>query len=1205
MRKNRLWIVLAVLCLLLVALPVVASAGWVDEYGDMYYYLENGDPAKDFLQIDGTWYYFYDNGLKAQDIVVWSEDYEGYYALSQDGKQHKRLNNGWTQAFGEWYYMEDGTYVSDEIRKIDGVYYAFTWDGKMLDNELAWIGGSYCAAKKGGALYTNSWYQDGDEWYYFGADALGANDFVKVGGKWYYFSSGWMAKDMGVYSYVDEAFFALSPNGESYKRLNKGWTQAYGEWYYLAEDSDGNLYLPFEEALKIGSNWYYFDYERQMLANDMIYTVVDGVEGYFVADANGILKANGWYQDGGKWYYIQNNTICREGVYEIDGNLYGFDWDGCLYTLGGEQWIDGAYGEYYVTDGSGVLYRNKWRNRQIGYSYEIGWVYYGNDGKMLHDELVEIGGTLYYFNYDGVMVTDEVWTSWGEGIYAANSSGAVTKLAAKTWYQDKSTGLWYYADENGYPADGVVKVGSAYYAFDYGCMMENTGAYGEINGVSGWYLFGDGGNQVKKTGWVQQWDQWYYMYSDYSLYYGWLTEGGNNYYLWPEMCYDRLFMDDVSGEIYYANGKGHCTKVQFNSGLNVIEGELVYIENNNLVCNEWKKINGSWYYFDFDGMAARDCFWWIEDARYYFDENGKMVTGWIARNNTWYYAGSDGKMVTGLQTVGGKQYLFDDYGEMWHDGIYWCDGIAYLIDNGGVIKHAFSGTGWKQVDGNWYYCDDGAPYTNTVKRIGEYCYAFSDEGVMLSGGLCYTYWDYYNIGADGKILTGWMKINGKWAYANPYSSDPYLYTGEHTINGKDYIFDNDGYLMIGSFTYDGYVITTDADGAVTSYAPAKDGWYHYGSNWYYTVDGNGYTGWVGDFFCEYGRMYFCETVEYNGKLYYLKADGSCLRNGWAEYEYSWILARADGSLYCSEWAQKGKNWYYFNYIYMATGYQYIEGEEHYFDENGVWQYEVKVTTDTAGYNAPKGLADGTWYQNKSTGKWYYYHNGEPVTGEQYIDGKYYFFDYWDRTMVANDFGVYYGDASKSLVTRYYYGADGAAAKYTGWKYLKGQWYYFDATYQICVDQLLRDGSGYYYAYWDYEKGYTMLKNTGIVINNQLYIFNASGLAKSATTANGWHKAGSNWFYIENGAPVRRGYRVIGGVGYYFDYDGCMITDDYAYVNEQYYYFGSNGAKVTTQGWYKTYNGDWAYVGVNGNLYYDGIYFIGGVQYTFRYGVWVS
>ena len=1213
MRKNRLWIVLAVLCLLLVALPVVASAGWVDEYGDMYYYLDNGDPAEDFLQIDGTWYYFYESGLMAKNAAVWSDDYNGNYALSPDGKQHKRLNNGWTQAYGEWYYVDDGYCVRDEIRKIDGVYYAFDWDGKMLDGELAWIDGTYCAAKKGGALYTNSWYQDNydGEWYYFGKDARGVEDFVKVSGKWYYFSCGWMAKDMGVYSYVDDAFYALSPDGESYKRLNKGWTKAYGEWYYLVEETDGSLYLPYEETLKIGGHWYFFGYDCKMLANDKVYTVVDGIEGYYVANADGILSDSGWYSSGGNWYYVLNGGNCEFGIYEIDGNLYGFDSDGRLYTLGGSQWIDGFNiygdwidGEYYVTDGSGVLYRNKWRNRQTGHSYEVGWVYYGEDGRLLYDAIIEIDGVLYIFDDYGVMQTDTILARYDEGIYIVDGSGVASKMKSNTWYQDKASGDWYRTDANGYPAEDILKIDGKYYGFYGGRMVTESYCYGTINGIRDNYLFDANGNLVTKKGWVQEAGEWYYVDSDGSLYYGWLTEGGTTYYLWPEMCYDRLVMNEDTGELWYANGKGHCTKTQFKNGLNVYEGCLFYIENNCLVTGEWRKIDGYWYYFSDGGAARVNGFGWVDGDKYYFDENGRMMTGWIARYSSWYYAGSDGKLVTGLQTIGGKQYLFDSEGQMLSGGIWEWDGVFYLIDNGGVIKHTFSGTGWKQIGGNWYYCENGDPYTNTVRKIGQYCYAFDDEGVMLSGGVHYTYWDYYNIGADGKILTGWMKINGKWAYADPYSDDPFLCTGWREIDGKGYIFDEDGFLMIGNFTYAGSVVTTDSDGAVVSEVPAKDGWYHYDNNWYYTVDGYGYTGWVDGCFCEYGRMYFCEIVEYNGNLYYLKADGSCLKNGWAEYEGSWILARADGSLYCTAWAQQGKNWYYFDYIYMVTGINHIDGKDQYFDENGVWQYEIKTTTNTTGYDAPKGLADGTWYQNKSTGKWYYYHNGEPVSGLWYIGGECYFFNYKDRTMVTNGFATYKYDYGNRLLCGYYFGADGAAAHYTGWKYLKGQWYYFDATYQICLDQLLRDGSGYYFAYWDDEDGYTMLKNTGWVMNNQLYIFDRNGLAKGVTTANGWHQAGGQWYYIENGTPAK-GYRVIGGVGYYFDYDGSMLVSDYAYANGQNYYFGSNGAKVTTQGWYQTFYGEWVYVGASGAIYENGIYFIGGVQYTFRYGIWVS
>lgn len=1210
MRKHRLFIVLAVICLLVMMLPVMAAADWQEVDGFRYYYLENGDPAQDFLQIDGTWYFFYSDGSMATDCVVWSDVYEGYYALSENGKQHKRLDNGWTLAYGAYYYMTDGNLACDEILKIDGKYYAFRDDCTMADDELLWVDGSFCAAKKGGALYTNSWYQDeyGD-WYYFGAEGKGYDDFVKINGTWFFFDDGYMRYDRGVYSELDKAFYALSPDGYSYTLLKKGWTKAYGEWYYLFDDpNQGILRLARDEALQVGGNWYHFDYDAKMSAGEKVYAYVDGVDGYYVADSNGILKNYGWYEEYNEWRYMRDGSDCYGGIYEIDGSLYAFDGSGVLYTLGGEQNVETydetlgyRYGECFVTDGSGALWRNRWRNRLIVEAYELGWVYYGEDGFMVCDQAKKIGGVWYVFDEYGVMRENEIAVV-SDGIYIVGANGVAKKLNANTWYEDKEIGVWYRTDADGNPAEGILKIGTGYYGFSSGEMIAGGYSWGEINGNAGYYLFKDDGELYTKKGWVQVYGNWYYVQSDGTLMNGWLVEGSIKYYMWPEMRHDALFWEDET--CWYVNGKGHCKEVSVQNGLNRIEDRLFFVESGAVVKDTWKRIGGYWYYFNNSGIAVKDDYWYIDGVKYIFDDEGRMQTGWIAIYNSWYYAGADGKVVTGLQTIGGTKYLFNSEGVMYADDVIAYDGASYLVDNGGVVKCVFEGTGWKKYNGDWYYCMDGEVLTNVVRRIDGKCYGFDEEGVMLSGGIGYTYWDYYVFADSGEILTGWRKVNGKWVYADPESSDPCLCTGSEYINGKRYVFDRQGFLMIGSFTYDGTLWTTDADGAVIKSEEAPDGWYHYGNNWYYTKNGNGVTGWVGDFYCEYGRMWFCETVEYNGNMYYLQADGSCLRNGWAECNGQWVYARADGSLYCSTWLQQGKNWYYFDGMWMATGRIYIGNEYHEFDENGIWQGEIESSDWGIGdIDVPVGLADGTWYRNKSTGKWYYYHGGYPVIGDYYIDGNHYFFDYFTGEMVANDFAILEFGEYCDLQSRYYYGANGAAAKYTGWKYLKGQWYFFGEDNRIRLNTLLKDSSGYYYAYWDYEDGYSMVKNQASIIEGKLYIFNSAGLARSATTQNGWHKANGLWYYIEAGAPVD-GYRVIDGKGYYF-YDGEMADNTLCYVNGRTCYFGKGGAMVTAKGWYNLGGDTWIYVSEFGEVYEDGIYFIGGVQYTFKNGIWVQ
>ena len=65
--------------------------------------------------------------------------------------------------------------------------------------------------------------------------------------------------------------------------------------------------------------------------------------------------------------------------------------------------------------------------------------------------------------------------------------------------------------------------------------------------------------------------------------------------------------------------------------------------------NGWEKINGTWYYFDYEGW---------------------MKTGWIKEYGKWYYLDDSDAMKTGLQTIGGNEYYLSTSGAMqtgWHN----------------------------------------------------------------------------------------------------------------------------------------------------------------------------------------------------------------------------------------------------------------------------------------------------------------------------------------------------------------------------------------------------------------------------------------------------------------------------------------------------------------------------------------------------------
>ena len=158
------------------------------------------------------------------------------------------------------------------------------------------------------------------------------------------------------------------------------------------------------------------------------------------------------------------------------------------------------------------------------------------------------------------------------------------------------------------------------------------------------------------------------------------------------------------------------------------DGTWVYYDRNgDKVTDKWAKSGNNWYYLDSNGEMAVDTLIEDGDNYYYVDINGVMAANqWVAIDNEdagdddepehyWYYFQANGKALkqgdnsnVALKTINGKKYAFDDEGKMLYG---WVDeNSAERIDNtdGDAFKEAtyyFGGeddgamtTGWLLVD---------------------------------------------------------------------------------------------------------------------------------------------------------------------------------------------------------------------------------------------------------------------------------------------------------------------------------------------------------------------------------------------------------------------------------------------------------------------------------------------------------------------------
>ena len=336
---------------------------------------------------------------------------------------------------------------------------------------------------------------------------------------------------------------------------------------------------------------------------------------------------------------------------------------------------------------------------------------------------------------------------------------------------------------------------------------------------------------------------------------------------------------------------------------------VYYNRDGERATDSWKKSGNSWYWLDENGEMAIDQLIEDDDDYYYVDINGVMATNqWVAIENEdageddepdhyWYYFQANGKALTNgnnsnvaLKTVNGKKYAFDEEGKMLYgwvskdsaeridnsDGDAFKEGDYYFgsSDDGAMT------TGWLQLDitydeatndyeiapvfnededqTRWFYfgsngkkvkADDGD--LEKEKTINGRKYAFDEYGAMVAEWSLdvdqinsdiqkasdnNTLDDYYESGAashstasnnnvaakyaqewryfqdvenGARVSKGWFKVvpaeylnlekydddEESWYYADGSGK---LYAGEFkTINGKKYAFRNDGRMVSG------------------------------------------------------------------------------------------------------------------------------------------------------------------------------------------------------------------------------------------------------------------------------------------------------------------------------------------------------------------------------------------------------------------------
>ncbi|MGV2939570.1 SpoIID/LytB domain-containing protein [Mesobacillus sp. LC4] len=339
------------------------------------------------------------------------------------------------------------------------------------------------------------------------------------------------------------------------------------------------------------------------------------------------------------------------------------------------------------------------------------------------------------------------------------------------------------------------------------------------------------------------------------------------------------------------------------------------------------------------------------------------VNGWVIEDGIrTYYDGATRAKATGWKQIDNNWYYFEE-GQQFTGWLLW-NNKKYYLNSEGIMQ-----TGWLELDGKKYYLNQDGSMQIGWLTLGDKKYYFNQEGIMQTGVVTID-GTQFTFGEDGALekLAGWIVENGKRSYYDP-STGQKINSGWKLIDNAWYFFEN---------------------------GAAKTGWVYWKYKWYYLDAGTGkmLTGWIND----------------GSKRYYLNSEG-IMQTGWLKYNNKWYFLAKSGAMHKGWLTDGGKKYYLKSDGIMATGW-------------------MKIGTS-----------------------WYYFHSsGEMDTGWLKWNNKWYY---------MNSYGIMQTGWEK-VGTKWYYLASGGEMK-TGWLKDGTKWYYLDSS-GIMQTGWVKVGTKWYYLY---------------------------------------------------------------------------------------------------------------------------------------------
>jgi glucan-binding YG repeat protein len=497
----------------------------------------------------------------------------------------------------------------------------------------------------------------------------------------------------------------------------------------------------------------------------------------------------GWQKEHGTWYYYGAKQAQYTGFKKIEGKYYFFSQYG---SMSSDQWQNvNGYWYYFkpVKDGKApalanglkkldtysreaVVYK---KGKQTTEKYVDGTYYLFDAAARMKTGLQKVGKSSYYFDAAGrmqdgfVTIQGKRYRFLDTTIHGNGPAKLVTKLTARPYYVFEAKTVpnevkrytWYLSSAKGEVYTGWKTIAGKRYFFSEGVMAQ--GSY-VIEGKH--YYFAGGLNtadgksplitrltQTKST-WLNEYyistdkkgnDRYYRRVSvsynwvnagsDGVLQSGWLTQGRNRYYF-SEGEWDYGVMAQgltyIDGKDYYFYG---ATQERGGKTPLVTKLTQVKVSGFDYETNKWKTSYG-WRNANADGTVKAGL-QKVGRATYFFSESGQMLSGWQSVEGKQYYFNLNAKtgrapaVVNGIKIVKEQEYVYNS-----KTGTYSSKLVAkkYCFDKNGAAK-----LGWQQdAKKNWYYFQAWSPtsysgaaaLTNTTQWINGETYTFDKTGKL-------------------------------------------------------------------------------------------------------------------------------------------------------------------------------------------------------------------------------------------------------------------------------------------------------------------------------------------------------------------------------------------------------------------------------------------------------------------------------------------